>query len=303
VDPIMQEWASAYKDDKGIQVVYQSKGSGGGIKDMTAQDAHFGCSDAFLTEDELEACQGKHGDVVHIPLCMGAVVIAYNLDDCPDLVFDGKTLIGIFDRKITKWNHKAIKALNPDAKLPDLDISVARRSDASGTTDIFTDYLTGVDKKAWTPGHGKEVKWHKETTGASKNPGVAALIKGTKGTIGYLEQIYALDNKIPFGKVKNSKGKIIAPDAKSVTIAAAASEIPDDLRYSIANAPDEKAYPIAGTVWAVCYVKQPAGRAKLLKDFLWWVTHDGQKLCDKLHYAPLPEKVVKKIEAKLDLIK
>jgi phosphate transport system substrate-binding protein len=303
VRPMMEEWSKAYKDEKKIAISYQPKGSTAGIKAMTSQNVHFGCSDAPMTEEQIKACEEKHGEVIHVPLCMGAVVPAYNLKDVGELVFDGKLLIDIFSCKITKWNDPAIKKLNPKAKLPDLKISVARRADGSGTTYIFTDYLTKVDSEAWTAGRGTDVKWHANTTGGKGNDGVRDLIDKTEGTIGYIELLYALDKKIPFGKVVNSKGKTIKADIKSVTAAAATAEIPDDLRYSITNAPGEDAYPISGTVWALVYVKQPAGRGKLIKDFLWWITHDGQELCEKLHYAPLPKDLVKKIETKLEMIK
>ncbi len=302
VEPMMQEWAEKYNGAKGVAINYQGKGSGAGIKGMTSQDVHFGCSDAPLNDEQIEICKERNGEVLHVPLCMGAIVLAYNLKDLPDLVFDGKTLIGIFSGAITSWDHEAIAKLNPGKTLPKLKITVARRSDASGSTYILTDYFTKVDKAAWKPGRGTEIKWP-VGTGAKGTDGVAALVKQTEGTIGYVEMIYALDNKIPFGQVINSKGKAVKAEMKSVTAAAAAADIPDDLRYSITDPPGEDAYPIAGTVWAIVYVKQPAAVAQRLKDFLWWVTHDGQRLTDKLHYAPLPAALVKKIEAKLALIK
>jgi len=302
VDPMMQEWAAAYKKEKGVSVNYQSKGSGAGIKGMTSQDVHFGCSDAPLNDEQVEICKERNGEVIHVPLCMGAIVLAYNLKDVPDLVFDGKALIGIFSGAITSWDDPAIAKLNPGKTLPKLKVTVARRSDASGSTFILTDYFTKVDKDGWKPGRGTEIKWP-VGTGAKGTDGVASLIKQTEGTIGYVEQIYAVDNKLPFASVINASGKAIKPDTKSVTAAAATVAIPDDLRYSITDAPGEGAYPLAGTVWAIVYVKQPAAVAKQVKELLWWITHEGQALTGKLHYAALPDSLVKRIEKKLDLIK
>jgi phosphate ABC transporter phosphate-binding protein len=300
VDPIMQEWAGLYKKSRGVPVNYQSKGSGAGIKMMTGQEVDFGCSDAPLSDEQLKECKDTGGDVLHVPLCMGAIVPAYNLPDLPDLVFDGPTLIAIFLGKITRWNDPALASLNPGKNLPDEKISVAFRSDASGSSYILTDYFTQIDRAAWTPGKGVAPKFP-AGTGAKGNDGVAGLIKGTRGTIGYVELIYALKNNLPYGRVVNARGKAVKAEMKSVTAAAATADVPDDLRYSIVNAPGEDAYPISGTVWAIAYVKQGPWGGKL-KDFLWWVTHEGQKEMEKLHYAPLPEGLVKKIEGKLGLI-
>lgn len=301
VDPMMQEWAQIYKKEKGIAINYQSKGSGAGIKMMTGQEIDFGCSDAPLNDEQLNECKNVGGAVVHIPLCMGAIVPAYNLPDLPDLIFDGPTLIAIYLGKITKWNDLALAKLNPGRNLPDERITVAFRSDASGSTYILTDYFTQIDKAAWTPGKGTAPKFP-IGTGAKGSDGIAGLVRGTRGTIGYVEMIYALKNNISYGRVVNSKGKAITAETKSVTAAAATVELPDDLRYSIVNAPGVEAYPISGTVWAITYVKQGKW-GRQLKDFLWWVTHEGQKETENLHYAALPESLVKKIEAKLDSIR
>ncbi|MGL4554203.1 MAG: phosphate ABC transporter substrate-binding protein PstS [Gemmataceae bacterium] len=301
IDPMMQEWAGRYKKDKGVPVNYQSKGSGAGIKMMTGQEVDFGCSDAPLSDEQLESCRAAGGDVIHVPLCMGAIVPAYNLPGLPDLTFDGPALVAIFLGKITKWDDPALVKLNPGKKLPGTKITVAFRSDASGSSYILTDYFTQIDKAGWTPGKGTAPKFP-HGTGAKGSDGVAGLIKGTEGTIGYVEMIYALKNDIPYGRVVNSKGKAVKAEMKSVTAAAATADIPDDLRYSIVNPPGEDAYPISGTVWAIAYVKQGPWGQKL-KDFLWWVTHDGQALTETLHYAALPEPVVKKVEAKLGAIK
>lgn len=297
VDPLMQEWAGIYKKTQSVAINYQSKGSGAGIKMMTGQEVDFGCSDAPLSDEQLADCQKAKGEVIHVPLCMGAIVPAYNLPDLPDLIFDGPTLMQIYLGKITMWNDPALVKLNPGKTLPEEKITVAFRSDASGSTFILTDYFTQIDKAAWTPGKGTAPKFP-VGTGAKGSDGIAGLIKGTRGTIGYVEMIYAMKNGIPYGRVVNAKGKAIKAEMSSVTAAAATATIPDDLRYSIVNPPGEEAYPISGTVWAIAYTKQGA-KAKPVKDFLTWATHEGQKEMESLHYARLPEAVVKKIEAKL----
>ena len=180
VDPMMQEWAGLYKKAKGVPVNYQSKGSGAGIKMMTGQEVDFGCSDAPLNDEQLSECKAAGGDVIHVPLCMGAIVPAYNLPDLPDLTFDGPTLIAIFLGKITRWNDPALAKLNPGKDLPDVKISVAFRSDASGSSYILTDYFTQIDADAWTPGKGTAPKFP-TGTGAKGNDGVAGLVKGTRG--------------------------------------------------------------------------------------------------------------------------
>ncbi len=298
VDPMMQAWSAAYKKEKKVEVNYQAKGSGAGINMMTEREVDFGCSDAPLNDEQLAKATAAGGDVVHIPLCMGAIVPAYNLPGITDLTFDGRVLMDIYLGKIKHWNDKALAKLNPDVKLPDKEIAVAFRSDSSGSTYILTDYFTKIDKEAWTPGRSTAIKFP-IGTGNKGTDAVAGFVKGNEGAIGYVELIYALTNKITYAKMINREGKGIKADMKSVTAAAAGADIPDDLRYSITNAPGEDAYPIAGTVWALVYVKQPAEKAKPLTDFLTWVTHDGQKLCETLHYAALPPVLVKKIEAKL----
>jgi phosphate transport system substrate-binding protein len=305
VEPMMQEWSAKYKEAKGVSVSYQGKGSTAGIKGMTARDVNFGCSDAPMTEEQLKEARDQNGEVIHVPLCMGAIAIAYNLPECPDLVLDGPTLIGIFTRRITTWDHDDIKALNKDlaGKLPPDKISVARRDDGSGSTYILSDYLSKIDpdKKEWKAGRGTSLKWHKDTVGCKGTGAVAKQISGTRGTVGYIELLYALDKKLPVARVKNRAGNDIKPEMKSVAAAAADADIPDNLCFSITDAKGKEAYPIAGAVYAVTYVKPPKGQA--VKDFLWWATHDGQKYTEALHYVALPAHLVKKIEAKLELIK
>jgi phosphate transport system substrate-binding protein len=302
VDPMMQEWASIYEKDKGVKINYQSRGSGAGIDMMTGQEVDFGCSDSPLNDNQLAKAKAKNGDVIHVPLCMGAIVPIYNVPGDPELHFTGEVLADIYLGNVKKWNDPEIVKLNPGAKLPDLEIAVVRRSDSSGSTFIWTDYFTKVSKK-WDKGASTAVEWP-VGVGQKGNDNVAGHVKRTEGAIGYVELIYALKNDIKFGTVKNQTGKDIKADTKSVTAAAAgfADKIPDDLRYSLTNAPGEDSYPISGTVWAILYVKQPPDKGKKLKDFLTWATHEGQKETAKLHYAALPEELVKKVEGKLALI-
>lgn len=296
VDPMMQEWAAAYRKEHGVPLNYQSKGSGAGVRMMTMREVDFGCSDAPMTDEQLDECRANGGDVIHVPLCLGAIVPAYNLPDLPDLVFDGPTLIAIYLGHVTRWDDPALAKLNPGRELPARKISVAFRSDASGSTHVFTDFLTQAGA-AWTPGRGTAVRFP-AGTGAKGNDGVAGLIKNTPGTIGYVELIYALKNDLPHGRVVNPKGKAVKAEMRSVTAAAATACVPDDLRYSIVNAPGEDAYPISATVWAIAYVDQGPWGGRL-RDFLHWATHDGQAHAERLHYAPLPEGLVKKVEAQL----
>lgn len=300
VDPLMQEWIEAYKGSG--EVNYQSKGSGAGIVMLTNKEVDFGCSDVPLNDEQTRQAQEKGGDVIHVPLCLGAIVPIYNLD-VPGLVFSGPVLRDIYLGKITRWNDEAIARLNPEKKdrLPDLAISVVYRADSSGSTDILTDYFSKLDKAAWPPGRGTAIAFPKGS-GEKGSTALAGFVKQTKGAIGYVEITYAIKSHIPYGQMVNAAGKTVSADTKSVTAAAATADIPDDLKYSITNAPGEGAWPLAGTVWAITYVKQPARRAEPLRGFLHWVTHDGQQLAEKLHYAPLPEAIVKKIDAKLQLI-
>jgi phosphate ABC transporter phosphate-binding protein len=301
IDPMMQVWAKNYYKGKNVQVNYQSTGSGAGINKMTAKEVDFGCSDAPLNAEQLSKAESAGGEVLHLQLCMGGIVPAYNLAGIKDLTFSGQVLIDIYLGRIKKWNDEAIGKLNPGVKLPEKEIAVAFRSDSSGSTYIFTDFLTKINEQAWTPGKSTAVKFP-VGTGAKNNDGVAGFVKNNDGAIGYIELIYALENNIAFGKVLNASGKAIKADLKSVTAAAATAKIPDDLRYSITNAPGDDSYPIAGTVWALVFVKQPSDKAESLKDFLTWITHEGQKHCEKLHYAALPQTLVLKIEAKFKKI-
>lgn len=303
--PMMSKWAKEYEKAKGVQVNYQSVGSGGGIQQMTAKTFDFGCTDAPMNEEQLKKAREFGGEVAHVPLALGAVVPAYNLEEAKEpLNFTGPLLADIFLGKVTHWNDPALKASNPGVELPDKEIAVVHRSDGSGTTYIWVDYLAKVNPE-WKQkvGVGTSVNWP-AGVGQKGNEGVSGQIKRSPGSIGYVELIYAKQNQIPFGRVQNREGEPILASLDSVTAAAAGAltEIPDDLRYSLTNAPGKDAYPVSGTVWAVLYVKQPEAKGRQVVDFLRWVTHEGQAFTQELDYARLPEALVRRLEPKLDAV-
>ena len=304
VDPFLQKAASEYhKAHPEIKINYTQKGSGTGIKELSDKVTDFGATDAPMTDAQLKAASG--GEIVHIPLVMGAVVPIYNVPGVNQpLVFSGPVLADIFRGKIQSWNDPAITKLNPGVKLPDADITVVHRSDGSGTTYVFSEYLSKVSPEfAKSPGTGTALSWPSENKVGSKgNPGVAATVQKTPGTIGYVELIYALSNKIPYGSVVNAAGKPIMATMEGVTAAAASMKNPPaDLRMSITNAEGDSAYPISAFTYALVYKNQPdAAKGKAVVDFLKWAITDGQRLAPQLHYAALPEQIVKLNQAKLD---
>ncbi len=311
VDPMMSKWASIYDKEKGVQINYQSIGSGGGIQKFIAKEFEFGCSDAPLNEEQLQKARKAGGEPLHIPLVMGAVVPAYNLAEIKEPVqFTGPVLADIFLRKITKWSDERIKEINPKiaAQLPDLGIVVIRRSDGSGTTYIFADYLAKVSPE-WKKqiGVSTSLKWPEDTTGAKGNEGVAGQVKNNPGAIGYIELIYALKNNIKFGSVENQAKEFVLGSLDAVTAAAdnSLSNIPDDLRYSITNAPGKGSYPISGTVWAMLFANQSGAKGQETVNFLRWVTHEDmvQKYTKDLHYAPLPKGLIERIDKVLAKVK
>jgi phosphate transport system substrate-binding protein len=304
--PMMSRWTHEYDKAKGVKVNYQSIGSGGGIQQMTAKTVDFGCSDAPMNEEQLKKAAEVGGEVVHIPLVMGGVVPAYNLPGVEQPIkFTGPVLADIFLGKITKWNDKALADLNPDAKLPDLGISLVHRSDGSGTTYIWVDYLSKVSPE-WKEkvGVGTSVKWP-TGVGQKGNEGVAGHVGRTEGAIGYIELIYALQNKIKYGSVQNKEGIFVLASLESITAAASAglTEIPDDLRYSLTNAPGKDSYPISGTSWGIIYVNQAGAKGQAVVDFLRWCLHGGQEFTKELHYARIPQGLVERADKKLDQVK
>ena len=215
VDPMMSEWKELYLAEHGVEINYQPKGSGAGISAMTSGDADFGCSDAPMNDEQLEKAEKEVGEVLHIPLVMGAIVPTYNLKGVDDLVFTGQVLMDVYRGKIRTWDHEDIKKLNPDRDLPGTKISVVYRSDSSGSTYILTDYFTKVNARAWKPGRGTAIDFP-VGTGGKGNPGVAELVRQTEGAIGYVELIYALKSKLPYGSVINKAGKPIKATTRSV---------------------------------------------------------------------------------------
>jgi phosphate transport system substrate-binding protein len=309
VNPMMEVWTAKYKEKTGVLVNYSSTGSGEGVNGMIDGVNVFGCTDAPMNEEQLAKAGGKDA-VIHIPLVMGAVVVIYNLADVKDLKLNGEVLADIYLGNIKRWTDKAIRDLNPGLDLPDKPIAVVHRADGSGTSFVFTSFLSEVSPQ-WKQRVGPHTnpKWPLGL-GEQKNPGVAQAVLSTPGAIGYVEQLYALEKPgLSIAGVQNAAGAYVAPGPESVTRAADAAlkgrGIPEDLCVSIVNPPrDAKdAYPISGTVWAVCKVQQPAGRAKPLTDFLRWCITDGQQYAADKHYARLPPSLVERAQKKLELVK
>jgi phosphate ABC transporter phosphate-binding protein len=307
VYPMMSKWAAEYNKAKSVEVNYQSIGSGGGIQQMTAKTADFGCTDGPMNDEQLKKAREVGGEVIHIPLVMGAVVPAYNVEGVKQqLTFSGPLLADIFLGKVKKWNDKTIQELNPGAMLPDKEIAVVHRSDGSGTTYVWVDYLAKVSPE-WQKkvGVATSVEWP-AGEGAKGNEGVSGRVKAAPGALGYIELTYALQNQITFGLVKNKEGVAIKAELKSITAAADNSlkqNPPEDLRYSITDAPGKDSYPISGTTWAVIYVNQPSAKGQHIVNFLRWVTHEGQQFCEGLDYAKLPPDLVQRLEKRLELVK
>ena len=299
--PIYSKWFDEYvKVDPAVRFNYQSIGSGGGIKQITEQTVDFGASDGPLSDDQLKAAPGP---LLHFPTVMGAVVLTYNIEGVSaSLKFTPEAIAGIYLGKITKWNDPALTGPNPGVSLPNQDIIVVHRSDGSGTTYIFTDYLSKVsvdwDRKV---GKSTSVNWP-VGLGGKGNEGVTGLVKQSPNSIGYVELIYAISNKLPFGEVKNRAGSFVRPSLESVTAAAAgyAAQMPADFRVVITDAPGATAYPISGMTWLLVYEQQKdAAKGRKLVQFLDWMMHDGQKDAPQLDYAPLPKEVVAKEEEAL----
>jgi phosphate transport system substrate-binding protein len=287
--PAFTKWFEAYGEDHSdVRFNYQSIGSGGGQKQLLNQTVDFGASDAPMTDESMASAPGK---ILHLPIVAGGVAIIYNLPGDPKLKLDGDALADIFLGKITKWNDPKLIALNPGLNLPDLAIVPVHRTEGSGTTFIFTDYLTAVSPDWATPvGKSTSVKWPGGLgLGAKGSEGVAGQVKQISGAVGYAELAYADQNKIPYADMKNSSGNFISPAPASVSAALATATIPDDFRFSMVNPPGADAYPIAGASWVLIYQHQnnPA-TGKRLMDFLKWAITDGQKISATLDYAPLP---------------
>jgi phosphate transport system substrate-binding protein len=292
--PIYSKWFSEYnKLHPDVEINYQSIGSGGGIRQVTNQTVFFGATDGPMTDEQQQAAPGR---ILHFPSVLGGDVPVYNIPGITaELKFTGPVLADIFLGKITKWNDAAITKLNPGVKLPATDIVVAHRSDGSGTTYIWVDYLAKVSPE-WKKkvGVATSVNWP-VGVGGKGNEGVAGLVQQTPGSIGYVELIYAIQNKIAYGSVQNMAGEFVRSSLDSVTAAAAgaAKAMPNDFRVSITNAPGKGVYPISSFTWLLFY-ENPKDKklAKIMVDFMHWALADGQKYCSDLGYAPLPKEVV-----------
>ncbi len=296
--PLYDKWFSIYHHQTGIKVNYQAIGSGGGIRQLLNQIVDFGGTDAYMSDAEMAKAPGE---ILHIPTCIGAIVVTYNLPSNPVLRFSPDVLADIFMGKIKRWNNPRIVKLNPKVSLPNLPIVVVHRSEGSGTNFNFTNYLSKVSPE-WRKqiGYGKVVNWP-TGLGAKGNPGVAGLIRQIPGSIGYVELIYAEENKMPVALIQNKSGNFIKPSLKSVS-AAANVKLPDDTRIIITNTDAPDGYPISSFTWIIFYKEQHYNgrsytRAKTLAKLLWWMIHQGQKYNAELLYAPLPKSAVRKAEA------
>ncbi|CAF0702622.1 phosphate ABC transporter substrate-binding protein PstS [Candidatus Methylacidithermus pantelleriae] len=299
--PLYSKWFNEYQHvDPTVRFNYQSIGSGGGQRQILERTVDFGASDAPMSDENLAKAPGK---ILHIPTVGGAVVVTYHLPGNPKLKLTGPVLADIFLGKITKWTDPQITRLNPTAKLPDADIVVVHRSDGSGTTYIWTDYLCSVSPE-WKErvGKGTSVNWP-VGLGAKGNEGVTGQVKQTPNSIGYVELIYAIQNRLPVAAIQNQAGVFIEPTLDSITAAFEGATIPDDFRFSLVNPPGEKAYPIAGATWLLVYAEQKdPQKGKKLVEFLRWALTDGEKIAKSLHYAPLPESLRQRVLAKINEI-
>ena len=301
--PIYSKWASMYAEKTGVKVNYQSIGSSGGIRQLSEQTVDFGGTDGPMTDAQMSSAKG--GPIMHIPTVLGAVAIIYNVPGVnAPLKFTGEVLADVYLGKITKWNDSHIKGLNPGVALPSTDIIVTHRSDGSGTTYIFTDYLATVSQ-GWSagPGRSQTIAWP-VGLGGKGSEGVSGLVRQTPGAIGYVELSYAKENKLQTALVRNPAGVWSAPTIEGVTAAAAgaAAKLPanTDYRISIVNAPGKDAYPISSFTWMILYTN-PSNpeRAKKLVDFVRWALHDGETVASSLDYAPLPASMVKMLDKRL----
>lgn len=317
VNPIMQKWSASFKESNGAEIDYKKSGSGDGVKQMTAKTLDFGCTDVPMTKEQTDVAKKDGGDVIHVPVAMGAVAIIYKVPgiDKP-LVLDGKTLADIYLAKVKNWNDQAIVDLNPELKdkLPNLPIILVVRAESSGTTKIFTEFLSKSNSEFKEKiGAKSEPNWGRAGTGQNGNDGVAGFVEKNDGAIGYVELYYAQMGKIAFATIRNRKGKLIAPNSEGGVAAAAETAMSTppkeepyslhELTFSLTDIDADQAYPICGVTYAVLYAKQPEKKGKKIAEFLKWATTDGQKFAKELGYAPLPSELAKKCHSRLDQLK
>jgi phosphate transport system substrate-binding protein len=295
--PLYSKMFDVYNKEYGVKVNYQAIGSGGGIRQLINKTVDFGGSDAIMSDKDLAEASAP---ILHIPTCAGAVVVTYNLSGNPKLRFTPDVIADIFLGKINKWNDRRLSEINPGVNLPDTHLTVVHRSDGSGTTFIFSGYLSKVSTE-WKEkvGAGTSLNWP-TGLGGKGNPGVAGLVQQTPGSVGYVELIYALQNKMPYGVVKNKKGNFVTATIPS-TSKAADTNLPDDMKVSLTDTDALEGYPISGFTWILVYKDQnyrgmTEEKAKEVVKLLWWMTHEGQKYAEPLDYAPLSKKAVEKAE-------
>jgi phosphate transport system substrate-binding protein len=299
-NPLYTKWFDAYAKQTGVRINYQSIGSGGGIRQFTEGTVDFGATDGPMNDNQIAAVKGN---ALHVPTVLGAVAVTYNLPASSRLKLDGATLADIFLGKITRWSDRQLAALNPGVKLPDQDIIVIHRSDGSGTTFIFTDYLSKISPEWKTKvGNATSVDWP-VGLGGKGNEGVTQQVKQTQGGIGYVELIYAISNNLPYATLKNASGAFVEPTLKSVTAAAAGTSLApeSDFRVSITNAKGPEAYPISSYTWLLIHQVMPdAAKATKLHDFLeWMLKPEPQRMAADLHYSPLPVPVIELLQKRL----
>ncbi len=295
--PLYSKMFHEYWQLTGVKVNYQAIGSGGGIRQLMNMTVDFGGSDAFMSDGELARAPAK---VLHIPICLGAVVLTYNVPGNPGLKFRPDLIADIFLGKITTWSDTRIAEVNPEVKFSDMPIAVVHRSDGSGTTFVFTDYVSKVSSE-WQGkvGRGKAVNWP-VGLGAKGNPGVAGLIRQLPGALGYVELVYAIQNRMPIAFLQNKQGGFVEPSIASTSLAANIP-LPDDTRVSLTDTDAPEGYPISSFTWILVYQEQaygkrPREKARELVKLLGWMTHEGQLYAESLHYAPLPPEAVSKAE-------
>ncbi len=295
--PLYSKMFDVYSKEYGVKINYQAIGSGGGIRQLINKTVDFGGSDAVMSEADMKQAPAP---ILHIPTCAGAVVLTYNIPGNPQLKFTPDVIGDLFLGKIVKWNDRRLSEINPGVKLPDMRITVVHRSDGSGTTFIFSDYLIKISRE-WKEkvGSGTSLNWP-TGLGGKGNPSVAGLVKQTPGSVGYVELIYALQNKMPYGMVRNRNGNFVTATLAS-TSKAADTNLPDDMKVSLTDTDAPEGYPISGFTWILAYKDQAYGsrteeKGKELVKLLWWMTHEGQKYTGPLDYAPLSKKAVEKAE-------
>jgi phosphate transport system substrate-binding protein len=312
VDPIMQKWAGEYRRAKGTEIDYTKKGSGYGIQQVVSKNFDFGCTDAPINRKETEEAKAAGGEVIHVPVAMGAVAVIYHVPEAGELKLSGPVLADIYRRKVTRWNDPAIGLLNPGVALPNQEITPVYRAEDSGTTNIFTEYLAKVSQGFKDEiGVSKKPKWPEGGIGQEGSDGVTSHVAKTAYTIGYVEVLYAKRNNVKTALLKNKAGQFRGPDAANVTAAAAtaAAQPPTtepytlhELTFSLTDADGENAYPIGGVSYAILFKKQPKAKGPAVVEFLKWAVTDGQEFAGGLEYAPLPAEVRAKATARLDQV-